>query len=180
MARYTTNAEIILLSKYAKLSKKGIVEIGVLDGETTKKISEFASCPIYGIDPIIPDSMDHNLIGSKTLILENMKHYENFTFLNDYSFNVVENFNYNFDFIFIDGDHKYESVKKDFYDWFKKLEPNGFIAFHDSGKVTSVNSDFQGWEGCVRLIKEIINNEHFENEIIWIENVDTINVFQKK
>lgn len=37
----------------------------------------------------------------------------------------------NIDFIFIDGDHRYEAVKKDLKGWFPKLKIGGVIAGHD-------------------------------------------------
>ncbi len=36
-----------------------------------------------------------------------------------------------FDFIFLDGDHTYKGVKKDFHMYSKMLNKNGIIAFHD-------------------------------------------------
>jgi predicted O-methyltransferase YrrM len=36
-----------------------------------------------------------------------------------------------FDFIFIDGDHSYEGVKKDFELYKQLLSPRGYIGFHD-------------------------------------------------
>jgi predicted O-methyltransferase YrrM len=179
MARYTTDAEVNLLCRYSSISKKGIVEIGVLDGETTLSLSKHTNCPIYGIDPIISDSMDQNLIGSSESILSNMRDYKDFVFYQDYSFNVVKTFKSEFDFIFIDGDHKYEAVKKDFIDWFTLLDDGGYIAFHDSGPVTSINADFKGWEGCIKLVEEIKEGIHFNGKMEWVENVDTINVFRK-
>ncbi len=179
MAKYTTDAEAILLTRYSNQSKIGIIEIGVLDGETTKCMSQGSNAPIYGIDPIIPDSMDINLIGSEQLILNNMKHYSKFKLYKDYSFNVVKDWNHKFDFIFIDGDHKYESVKKDFLDWFPLLDEDGYIAFHDSGPVTSTSASFKGWPGCIQMVNEIKEGLHFKDKITWIENIDTINVFKK-
>lgn len=175
MARYTTEEEVRLLIKYAKLANIGIVEIGVLDGETTKEISKHVTLPIYGIDPIIPDSMFDTLIGSEELINKNMGNYPNFNFYKDYSYNVVKNFAYPFDYIFIDGDHNYSAVKKDFNDWFELIEVGGYILFHDSDCVESIKTDFKGWEGCIKLVKELKNDKRVK----WLERVDTINVFIK-
>lgn len=39
-----------------------------------------------------------------------------------------------FDFLFIDGDHSYEGVKKDFFLFQPLVRPGGIIAFHDIAK----------------------------------------------
>ena len=39
-----------------------------------------------------------------------------------------------FKFVFVDADHTYEAVKRDFYDWSALLEKGGFIAFHDTNQ----------------------------------------------
>ena len=39
------------------------------------------------------------------------------------------------DFIFVDGDHEYEGVKKDIESWTPKLKKGGIIAFHDFNNV---------------------------------------------
>ena len=36
-----------------------------------------------------------------------------------------------YDFIYIDGDHSYEAVKKDLYEYFDLVEEGGIIAGHD-------------------------------------------------
>jgi hypothetical protein len=184
MAKYTSTAETELLCKYAAKAKHGIVEIGVLDGETTKSFSEHAICPIYGIDPIIPDSMNPDLVGSEERIASNMAQYKDFFLFKDYSYNAIKYFNKPFDFLFIDGDHNYDAVKYDFMTWGDKLMDYGYIAFHDSDSVQSVQEGFTGFkghDGCIRLVQYIknrvvrIDSAHFN----WIERVDTINVFQK-
>ncbi len=47
------------------------------------------------------------------------------------------------DFLFIDGDHSYEGVKKDFDDYRGFVRPGGLIAFHDI-----VDSEFHRKRGC--------------------------------
>jgi len=173
--RYGTDTEVAVLKKYASESKIGIIEIGVLDGKTTKEMGKVANVPIYGIDPLIPDSENRRLIGHEKHIINNMAFYPRFIFLKDYSYNIVRNWQYKFDFIFIDGDHKYEAVKKDFIDWFPLLEHNGIIAFHDSAPVTSMPGSFEGWSGPTKLVNELRENRNLKH----IETIDTLTIFKK-
>ena len=173
--RYTTDAEIVVLKKYASQSKVGIIEIGVLDGKTTKQMGKVANVPIYGIDPLVPDSGNRRLIGLEKHIINNMDFYSRFIFFKDYSYNIVENWQYKFDFIFIDGDHRYKSVRKDFIDWFLLLESNGIIAFHDSAPVMSMPGSFEGWPGPTKLVSELKKDRNLK----YIETIDTLTIFKK-
>lgn len=174
--RFSTDLEVKTLKKYSSRAKLGIVEIGVLDGGTTKEIGSVATVPIYGIDPIIPDSMNKRLLGHEEIIKKNMAFYSKFFFIKDFSYNVAKNWNKPFDFIFIDGDHEYEAVKQDFEDWFKLISPGGFIAFHDSAPVTSIPGAFQGWAGPIKLVSELKIHPGLE----FAETQDSITVFKKK
>lgn len=51
------------------------------------------------------------------------------------------------DFLFVDGDHEYEGVKRDFELYSPLVAPGGLIAFHD------VNESI--WPGVVRLWQEL-------------------------
>lgn len=174
--RFSTDLDIKTLQKYARNAQLGIVEIGVLDGLTTCEMAKVARVPIYGIDPIIPDSMNKRLVGSEEKIKQNLNFYPKFNFFKDYSFNVVKNWNQPFDFIFIDGDHAYEAVKQDFDQWFPLLDQEGIIAFHDSAPVTSMPDAFAGWPGPVKLVAELKNNSALE----FLEVQDSLSVFRKK
>lgn len=174
--RFTTDSETRGLKKYASAAKFGIVEIGVLDGLTTREMALVSSAPIYGIDPIIPDSMNKRLLGSEEKIRQNMSFYPKFRLFKDYSFNVVKAWANKFDFIFIDGDHNYEAVRQDFEQWLPLLESGGFVGFHDSAPVTSLPSDFPGWPGPVRLVSELKADPRLE----FVETIDSLSVFKKK
>jgi hypothetical protein len=51
------------------------------------------------------------------------------------------------DFIFIDADHGYESVKKDITAWVPKLKPGGLVSGHD------IN-----WPGVLKAVSELLPN----------------------
>ncbi|MBI2436498.1 MAG: class I SAM-dependent methyltransferase [Candidatus Magasanikbacteria bacterium] len=171
-----TQFEIETLQYYAKRATRGIIEIGVLDAGTTREMGLVAHVPIYGIDPLIPDSMDSNLHGSIDIVKNNMKFYTQFHFFNDYSYNVVKTWDNAFDFIFIDGDHRYDAVKQDFEDWYPLLSDNGFVAFHDAAPVTSdPHNPHQGYEGPIRLVEELGSFDGLK----YIGSYDSLVVFQK-
>jgi predicted O-methyltransferase YrrM len=113
------------------------VEIGCLYGDSAKVI---LGCSPYinltSIDPFIPDSMEESLIGSEEISLEKNKEdikAGRFKIIKDYSWNVVEKFEDNsLDFVFIDGDHRFDSVFKDYNDWVPKVKKNGLLFIHDA------------------------------------------------
>ena len=47
------------------------------------------------------------------------------------------------DFMFIDGDHSYEGVKQDFWNYLPLLKEGGYVAFHDI-----VDSEHHRSKGC--------------------------------
>lgn len=162
-------------TRIAQKCKLGIVEIGVLRGETSKVLAEANPLvSVYGIDPIIPDSMNSNLIGSVEQIKENTKNCKNFMLIEDYSFNVIKNWNKPFDYLFIDGDHNYEAIKKDYSDWFPKLAIHGLVAFHDS---TMNRSNIRYWSGPSKLADEIIKNDP---NVEFEESIGRLTIFRKK
>jgi hypothetical protein len=175
--RFSTNIEVSTLCRYAQAAKEGIIEIGVLDGGTTREIGLFSRAPIYGIDPLIGDSMDNNLIGNEAIIRRNMAFYPRFRFFRDYSYHLARDWREPFDLLWIDGDHRYEAVARDFADWFPKLTSGGIVAFHDSAPVTSIpGSTHQGYAGPIRLVAEL----KLRPDLEFLETADSVSVFRKK
>lgn len=161
-------------AELAGLAKEGIVEIGVLYGETSKILaSANPAVPVYGIDPIIMDSMSDNLIGNDETIRRNTQGLSNYTLIKDFSYNVVGNWNKPFDYIYIDGSHVYEDVKKDFEDWLPKLSKGGLIAFHDS---TMYRGGMPYWPGPSKLADELILDPRVE----FVESYARLTVFRKR
>jgi predicted O-methyltransferase YrrM len=49
--------------------------------------------------------------------------------------------------LWIDGDHSYAGVRRDFEEWFPKLALGGYVAFHDT---------INRWYGPTRLVRELL------------------------
>jgi len=161
-------------AEIAKQAKLGILEIGILNGETSKVLaSSNPRVPVYGIDPIIIDSMSNSMIGNREKIEENTGGLTNFHFVKDYSYNVSPKWNKPLDYIFIDGDHLYDAVKQDFEEWFPKLEAGGIISFHDS---TMNRGGLNYWAGPSKLADELI----FDDRLEFLESIGRLTIFKKK
>lgn len=160
---------------YASQSQNIIVEIGVLNGQTTKILLENTRAHVYGIDPIIPDSMDKNLIGNEYKINDLLKKYSNFTFIKDYSFNVIKTWSQKIDYLFIDGDHNYDAVKRDFEEWYPFVKNNGVISLHDSA---ANRKGPHWWPGPSKLADELIFSH--DSRLEYIETLKALTVFRKK
>lgn len=165
--------ELIEHAEIAGNCKLGIVEIGILFGDTSKIFAQSnPNVPVYGIDPLISDSMNSTLIGTEDAIKKNTEGLSNFHFFKDYSYNVIKTWYKPFDYLFIDGSHIYEDVKKDFEDWYPKLAAGGIISFHDS----TMNRGGQPyWEGPSRLADELI----IASRLKFVKSIGRLTIFQK-
>jgi hypothetical protein len=122
------------------------LELGVARAETAYYLLE--NCPniktYYAIDPWLP-YMDWNGMISVQLIadmkmaaLANLSHFENkVKIVEENSGEAEKKIKKNsLDFIFIDGDHAYESALFDMTTYWPKVKKGGLFAGHDAGMAT--------------------------------------------
>ena len=131
-----------------------MIEIGSYMGESTML---FASSQIfdkiYTIEPhegheIFNENHGYSWELVKQQFEINTRYFDNISLISDYSYNVVDTFEDNsIDFIYIDANHLYESVKQDLTLYYPKVKPGGYIGGHDYQK---------DWPGVVTAIHEII------------------------
>jgi predicted O-methyltransferase YrrM len=96
------------------------LEIGVFTGNTIASV--YKNCKrIHAVD-INPDCLEH---------LRDFENVEFFPLCSDDYFAQLPN-DIIFDTAFIDGDHSFEAVKRDFDNTFKRLSVNGLIFLHDT------------------------------------------------
>lgn len=151
---WLTNNEGMLL---ATLSENKIcIEIGCFKGLSTVWISSTAS-KVYTMDTFEFCKVEE--------FKANTNQLKNVTLFEGDSHSVSRLFNReSIDFIFIDADHSYESVKSDILDYFPLLKIGGIIAFHDY--VSGIHGDHPGVK---KAVDEFFNNiEGMVDSTIWL------------
>lgn len=172
----TTQAEMELIKKYAS-EKKYAVEIGIYEAVNTVTIvnSLQQNAVFFAIDPFFKNKLGFcyykwisyiNLLRHKVL--------KKVRIMPAFSYDVAGKIENNIDFIFIDGDHAYEGLERDWLLYSKKVIPGGYILLHD----TAV-PDFDPWRanlGSILFYKEVISKDTM---FMLIETIDSLNVMQR-
>lgn len=138
-------------------------EIGVFGGVFSRQIlSVTKPKELHLIDPWEHQDTGHFSKADENLSqLEFDRMYQNLLatmpeaiFHRDYSYRVVNDFEDGFfDWIYIDGCHWYDEVKRDLTDWYPKVRVDGWICGHDY----QIENDKQG-SGVLRAVNELIND----------------------
>ncbi|MGN6214153.1 class I SAM-dependent methyltransferase [Parafilimonas sp.] len=172
----TTTNEQEAMYKYLKTARR-IAEIGVYEGFNTSQFALHSPSDalVYAIDPFLKGSL--KISYGKIIAINHWKKKDinhKIKIMHGYSWHVDRLINEALDFIFIDGDHSYEGVTKDFELYNEKLSENGIIVFHDARIFPN------GWTkpdwGPVQLIEKKIRGDKS-----WkiIEEVDSTVIIQK-
>lgn len=129
-ASQVTDRELSCLLKYAQ-GAEVIVEIGCFEGKTTAALAGSTAGRVYSIDPFFSGRLgiSYGELVAKFFCWK--LRLKNIQFLKAFSHDVAPAFQQAVDFIFIDADHSYEAIKRDWEDWFPKVKTGGLIALHD-------------------------------------------------
>lgn len=137
------------------LQEKGItttLETGFAYAKSASHIIAATKSKHIVIDPF---QENYNNLGLKNISLLDFDNY--LTFYNDYSHNILPHLvleNRQFDFIFIDGDHKFDGEFIDFYYADLILENGGYILMHDT------------WMRSTRLVMSFIKSNRKDYKYI--------------
>lgn len=78
------------------------------------------------------------------------------------SLSMVEFFEDNsLDFVYIDADHRYESVKADIIAWLPKVKKNGWLCGHDYGEK----------QGVTKAVDELFPDAEKDSDFTWFVRV---------
>lgn len=123
---------------YKKISENKpivAVEIGVLKGNNAKQMLENMNIKkLYLIDPYEPYDKKQDPKNLKEIEEEAkdlLKEFKNVVWIKKLSENAINDIKEEPDYIYIDGDHRYETIKKDLELYYKILKKKGLLAGHD-------------------------------------------------
>jgi predicted O-methyltransferase YrrM len=172
----TTAPEREALKKYASGAGTAI-EIGVYEGINTAVISQalVGDGKTFGIDPFFKGSMGicyHKVITK--LYLKRKRVSKNVVLIEKFSSDAVGDVPPKVDFIFIDGDHSYDGISKDWRLYADKVRPGGIMALHDT---STIDADAGYIQDSVRFYNDVIR---LDDRYEWLETVDRMNVLRKK
>lgn len=129
----TTPAERACLARHAS-GRRSLVEIGVMHGATTALLRG-AMAPdgvVTGIDRHLPGKL---LVSFERLVAKHelARHPRGeAVLLREWSHDAARDWTTPIDFLFIDGDHSWAGLERDWQDWTPHLVPGGLVALHDS------------------------------------------------
>ncbi len=132
LGKATSDREVQALARLARAASQGdIVEIGSWKGRSTAYLAKGAQycgkeVKIYAIDP--------HTKGTEQIFKDNIKKlgFDDVVIpLVMRSEEAIKQWNRPISLLFIDGDHGYENVRKDFLLWEPYIVTGGVIVFHD-------------------------------------------------
>ena len=148
------------------------VEIGLNNGENMFNLldKDNKKLKLYGVDPykvqeenllyeknIDEKYNDESLHMLKKQVLKESLKYPNLEILIDTSDDASKQFDKeSIDFVFIDGDHSYKSVKNDINCWEPKVQEDGLIMGHDFN-----------WGDVARAVGEIFTEVWILPDSMW-------------
>jgi hypothetical protein len=125
------------------------VEIGVDYGWSLFHMAmDFRDAVFFGVDPHLTNPE------AGEWVTKHAKNFPNVRLLKMDSEEACRVIEGTVDLVHIDGDHRYESVRRDFELWSPKVAPGGCILFHDVAAIADVRRLFDELPGRKEMIQD--------------------------
>jgi len=125
-----TRLELETICRYARQAQT-VCEIGCFEGKTTAVLARGTSGTVFSVDPFFKGRLGISYTEKIASLHCKRQRAQNVVFLRGYSVEMARTFERPIDFLFIDADHRYESIVQDWAGWVPKVRKQGFIALHD-------------------------------------------------
>jgi predicted O-methyltransferase YrrM len=172
----TTAAERAAIARHASGARRA-AEIGVYEGVTTSLIAGAMAGDgiLYAVDPFFAGRLGiryGKIITEVALRRSGVR--RKVRLVQRLSANAAPLVAEPLDFVFIDADHRYEAMARDWLDWSAKLSIGGSIALHDTQ--APAHDPAVGGYGSARYFREaIVRDPRFR----LAESVDSLNVLRR-
>jgi hypothetical protein len=165
---------LVSLIKYVSggkdLKQLQMIEIGSYTGESTQVFAKYFGKVVsvdpfengYDMNDLACHHADFNIVYDK--FLDNMKEFSNVFHVRKKSDDAFEDFKgQRYDFVYIDGMHTYDQVKKDILNYKQLIKEDGFIGGHD----------YSGyWPDVVKAVDEcLIKPDKVFQDTSWVKKI---------
>jgi predicted O-methyltransferase YrrM len=162
-----TLAEDLALRKWVT-GRQQVVEIGVAEGGSALALRDAMpdGSTLYLIDPYhlsrfrwvnSPRRTAHAVLKRCPKGPRAERTPVKVVWIEDFSFEARRTWNQQIDFLFLDGNHDENAVRRDWQEWHQFVNPNGIVAFHDARLFP------RGWarasDGPVRVVNDLFRQE---------------------
>lgn len=168
----TTEKERTVLAKHAK-GRCSLVEIGVMHGVNTALLRNVMSPEgtVTGIDPHPRGRLGVSFERAIAQREISRRSRGRAVLLRQWSYEAARDWSDPIDFLFIDGDHSWEGIDRDWKDWSAHVEPGGIVALHDS-RSTTARPD----PDSVRYTEEVILKD---KRFRLVDEIDTLLIIER-
>ena len=168
----TTEAERECLARHAR-GRRSLVELGVMHGVNTALLRSVMADDgvVTGIDPHPPGRL---FVSFERLVARREVERQRrgrAVLRRQFSHDAAIGWNSPIDFLFVDGDHSWNGIERDWRDWTPHIVPGGVVALHDSLGV-SHRPDLDS----VRFTREVIAHD---SRFRVIDVVETVTVLER-
>ena len=150
-----------------------VVELGVMHGANTALLRKVMAADgmVVGVDPHLPGRLGISF-ECLTAMREISKHPRGTARLvRAFSHDAVATWTQPIDFLFIDADHSWEGIERDWRDWTPHVVAGGLVALHDSRSVPG-----QADLDSVRFTSEVVLRDPRFTEI---DAVDSLTILRR-
>lgn len=172
----TNEDELACLGRYAE-QRRVAVEFGTYMGVSASVIARAlaADGKLYCVDPWeLHHGKENPSLTICRRVLKRSGNFSRIVFLQGYSHEMESRLPADIDFMFVDGDHSYQGLERDWAIVLRKLAPGGIICLHDTSRPAV--GDFPNHESVKFFQQHIRHHPEFE----WLECCRTLNVLRRK
>jgi predicted O-methyltransferase YrrM len=168
----TTDAERACLARHAA-GRRSLVELGVMHGVTTALLRQ-AMAPdgvVTGIDPHLPGRLFFSF--DRLVANHELARYPRgrAVLLRQWSHEAARDWTTPIDFLFIDGNHSWSGIERDWCDWTRHVVTGGIVALHDSRRMPD-REDLDS----VRFTSDIVLRD---SRFAAVDAVDSLTVLER-